>query len=88
MPLIAEYKKRVNAALREVRRRQRSADSSIERMERRIFALLDRKTLVDEEDAIELYDKYYKDFIQKVKHLEKGLIDFYGILSVGYGLPG
>lgn len=78
----------VNEGLREVRRRQRSADSSLERMERRIFALLERKTIIDEEDAIQLYERYFKEFYSLVKNLEQGLVDFYGIISVGYGRRG
>jgi len=69
------------AALREIRRRQRYADTLIERIERRLFALLDRKSLVDEEDAIELYEKYYLPFVAAVKEMEKGFIDFYGITT-------
>lgn len=63
-------------ALREVRRRQRAADTLIERLERRIFALLERKTLIDEEDAVELYDRWFRPFMDAVKSLEQGLADF------------
>lgn len=88
MPSLSEYRRMVAEALREVRRRERAADSSIERMERRIFALLDRKTLIDEEDAIQLYERYFKEFHNLVKDLERGLVDFYGVVSVGYGRRG
>lgn len=57
-------------------------------MERRIFALLERKTIIDEEDAIQLYERYFKEFYSLVKNLEQGLVDFYGIISVGYGRRG
>ena len=62
--------------LREVRRRQRTADTMIERMERRIYALLDRKTLIDAEDGLELYDRYWRPFWSAVQDLEKGMADF------------
>jgi len=84
MPDRREYVRLTKEALREVRRRERATDSSIERMERRIFALLDRKTPIDAEDAIELYDRYFKEFWNLAKSLEQGLIDFYGVVAVGY----
>jgi hypothetical protein len=77
----AELQRQRKAALREVRRRQRAADSSLERMERRIFNLLDRKTLIDVEDAIELYDKYYAEFVTLVKSTETALVNFYNIIA-------
>ena len=81
MATFAEVQRKRKEALREVRRRQRATDSSIERMERRIFRLLDRKTLLNVNDAIELYDKYYKEFISNVRLLERGLIAFFNLIN-------
>jgi hypothetical protein len=54
----------------------------MERLERRIFRLLDRKTLIDVEDAVELFDKYYKDMVNKIRTTERALVRFYEIVSM------
>lgn len=75
----AELQRERKEALRQVRRVQRAADTMIEKMERKLFKLLDRKTLIQERDAVELYDKYYKPFVDQIRVLENALIAFYNV---------
>ena len=82
MPERVKLQSARKAYLREVRRRQRAADTAIERMERRLFALLDRKTLIDAEDALDFVDRYWKPFWETVKDLEKGLADWMSSMQV------
>lgn len=51
-------------------------------MERTIFRLLDRKTVLDVRDANRLSDHWRKVIIEQRK-VEKGLADFYFILARG-----
>lgn len=51
----------------------------MERLERRLFRLLERKTLIVEEDAVSLYEQYYRPFVAKVQDMERGFIDFYNV---------
>jgi len=69
------------SALRECRRRQRKADTAIEKIERRLFRLLDRKTLITEEDAMKLVPEW-NDFMKQVRDLEHGLADFISITAL------
>jgi len=62
-------------ALREVRRRERAADTAIEKIERRLFTLLDRKTLITHEVALTIVP-YWNDFLSRVNDLEAGITDF------------
>jgi len=63
------------AALREVRRRERAADTAIEKIERRLYTLLDRKTLITHEVALTIVP-YWNDFLSRVNDLEAGITDF------------
>jgi hypothetical protein len=72
----AQVKRQRLSALREVRRRQRATDTSIERLERRLFRMLRRKTVIDTDDAAALYEDYWRPFFDRVRELEQSLADF------------
>jgi hypothetical protein len=72
----AQVQRERKSLLREIRRRQRRADTNIERLERRIFALLDRKTLIEPSDALSLYNHYFGQFWFAAKEMEKALAAF------------
>lgn len=80
-PSAAELQRQRKSSLREVRRRQRAADTAIERIERRLFTLLDRKTLITREVALSLVP-LWNDYIAKTRDLEKGLADFISVTSI------
>ena len=80
MPTVAQVQSQRKAALREVRRRERAADSQIERIERRIFTLLDRKSLITPEAALTLVP-LWSDYVSLNKKLEQGLSDFFEIVA-------
>ncbi len=80
MATFAEIKRVRKTALRHVRRAERAADSAIERLERRIFTLLDRKTIIDRDAALTM-DPLYRDFFERVRQTERALRDFYEIVS-------
>lgn len=63
------------AALREVRRRERATDTAIEKIERRLFVLLDRKTLITHEVALTIVP-YWNAFLSRVNDLEAAVTDF------------
>lgn len=79
MATFAQVKSERQRALREVRRRERQLDTDIERMERRIFRLLDRKTILQTKDASNL-STYYATLVQDMRALEQGLRDFYSVV--------
>ena len=68
--------------LRFVRKAQRAVDTQIERMERTIFRLLDRKTVLDVRDADRLAE-HWRQVTAEQRKVEKSLADFYFILSRG-----
>lgn len=70
----AQIKRERKDGLRALRRLQREADTSIERLERRIFRLLDRKTPLNLESA-ETLVPLYNDFVKKAVAMENGLTD-------------
>ena len=76
-----EEKNRRKQALRSLRRFQRQADSSIERIERRIVALSNRKTIITREAAMSLAP-LWNDFIRNVRSFETGFADFLAIVNV------
>lgn len=80
MPTQAQVQSVRKAALRELRRRQRECDSQIERMERRIFTLLDRKSLITAESIVSLAEQWNK-FVQLSRRVEQGLIDLITIVN-------
>lgn len=80
-PSVAELQRQRKQALREVRRRERAADTAIEKIERRLYTLQDRKTLITEEAASTLVP-LWNDFQSKNRDLEKGLADFISICSI------
>ncbi|MBA7552677.1 hypothetical protein ES705_45247 [subsurface metagenome] len=80
-PSAAELQRQRKSALREVRRRQRAADSSMERLERRLFALIDRKTLISPESALTLIP-LWNDLIKGVRDVENGITDFISITNI------
>lgn len=80
MATFAEVRAERKRALQEVRRRQRAHDSEIERMERTIFRLLDRKTVLESKDAVRLAE-HYSSLTQSLRRLEQGLTDFNTIVQ-------
>lgn len=81
MATVAELQRRRKEALREARRRQRALDTQIERIERKIFSLLDRKTLITREDALNLVPMW-NEFTKLAQQTERGLTDFISVCSV------
>ena len=67
-------------ALRAVRLRQREMDSAIERMERRIFALLRRKTVLTVKDAKDL-NALWNSIGDPVNRVANTLADFNDVVS-------
>lgn len=55
-------------------------DSSIERLERRLMRLLDRKTALDTEDAMQLADMW-RDVVRLSDGVSKSLSDFYIVVT-------
>jgi len=80
-PSAAELQRDRKRAAREARRRQRAADTSIERIERRLFALIERKTLITPE-AAETLVPLWNDYSSKNRDLEHALADFIAIVSI------
>jgi len=62
-------------ALQAVRKQQRSLDTQVERMERTLFRLLDRKTVLEYRDAHRL-GLHYSDILAEIRRLEQALVDF------------
>lgn len=77
----AELQGQRKKALREVRRRQRAADTAVEKLERRIFRLLDRKTLISSE-SMETLIPLWNEFIKNVRDLEHGIADAISITYI------
>lgn len=77
----AEEKARRKAALRAFRAVQRQADSAIERLERRIFTLQGRKTIITRVAVITLRP-LWNEFIRKVKEMETTLADLLTVIDV------
>lgn len=71
----AEERRKRKAGLRQVRRTQRTFDTAIEKLERRIFRLLDRKTLITIESASDLTD-LYEDVLRAQRQFEADLAAF------------
>lgn len=80
MATLAELQRERKTALREVRRRERSLDTELERLERRIFRLLDRKTLITTADALNVADRI-NALGQLLRQLESGVADFVEVSS-------
>lgn len=76
----SDRKRQVNAALRQVRRAYRQADSAGEKFERIIDRLVARKTRPASEDLLPLANQFavYNGGIQA---LSKGLTDLYKIVA-------
>ncbi len=77
----AEIKRERLAMLRLVRRQQRAFDSSLERLERRIFTLLSRKTVIDRRTALTLVP-LYNDMIRGVEAFERSITNFIYVSSI------
>ena len=76
----AQLRSRQKLWLRAVRKRQRSADSSMEKLERQILRLLDRKTRITMPQT-EALDALFIDLSQKIDLLEIGLADFFTLMT-------
>lgn len=81
MATLAELKRQRLASLRSVRRIQRAADTAIEKIERRLSSLSNRKTIIDAEAALTLVP-LYNDFRDKVRTMEKALADFISVVRI------
>ena len=79
----AQIRQERKQALRQVRAAQSSLDSNIEKMERLIFRLLQRKTVLTTEDAKRLSDAYGK-LPKNMNDLAKFLADFFIIVADYY----
>lgn len=77
----AELQRERKAALREVRRKQRAADTRIEKIERRIMTLLNRKILITQESARTIVP-LWNDYVGANRALETAIADFISITSV------
>ena len=74
---------RMRQALRQVRGAQSNLDSNIEKLERLIFRLLARKTVLTTEDARRIADAYNK-MPTNMNQLAKHIADFYIIVADYY----
>lgn len=81
MATYTEVKRERQAALRGVRSAQRATDSALERLERRLFRLLDRKTIIDREAALTIVP-LYGDFTKEVRRMENAITDFITVSSL------
>lgn len=81
MASIQELRRERIVALRAARKVQRTADTAMEVLERRIFRLLDRKTIIDGDSAMTLVP-LWNDFIAKARLMEAALADFIMICSI------
>jgi hypothetical protein len=70
----AQQKSRVNAALRQVKRQYRQADTAGERLERTLDRLVQRKTLVGPQ-SLTTATKQYDVYIQAAAAIQQRLID-------------
>ena len=80
MATFAEIRTERKNALRYVRRTQRAFDTELERMERTIFRLLDRKTVLTGDDALRI-SRMWNAVNGKARDFEKGLAEFYTVVS-------
>lgn len=76
----AEVRAERKVYLRFLRKSQRAFDTELERFERTIFRLLDRKTVLDVRDGQRLAEHWRKT-VDKARGIEKGLADFFFILA-------
>jgi len=70
----AQQKGRVNAALRQVKRQLRSADTAGEKLERTLNRLVQRKTLVGPA-SLTVATKQYDTYIQEAAKVQQRLTD-------------
>ena len=76
----AQIRAERKAALQEVRRKQRALDTYIERFERHIFRLLDRKTVLTGEDGLAIA-KYIDSIYEPLNKMASAVADFYIVVS-------
>ena len=76
----AEIRSERKIYLRFLRKSQRAFDTELERFERTIFRLLDRKTVLDVRDGQRLA-AHWRSTVEKARAIEKGLADFFFIIS-------
>ena len=81
MSRFTEAKRARKEAVRATRRVQRQVDTSLEKIERRLFRLLEFKEIITREN-VESLIPMYNDFIEKVRRLEKALADMISIINV------
>jgi plasmid maintenance system antidote protein VapI len=73
-----EWRDRIKKALRNARRQYRALDSHLEKMERMMDRLIERKTRITHEQALPLA-ALYDQVAGKKKAFEDALADFLGI---------
>lgn len=74
MPTVAQIQKERKDLIREIRRRERETDTTLEQLERRLLRLIDRKTLITAAEMRGLMG-YYSRFFAKVQAMEKAIAD-------------
>lgn len=75
MATFAQLRAERKAALRAVKRLQRSSDTALEKIERRIERMLKNVTYIDRESAATLVP-LWSDYVKKNTLLAKGIADF------------
>lgn len=80
MPSDAEVRRERKQALRQVRAAEKALDTEIERMERRLLRLLDRRTILTIKSAEEL-NRFYDQLVQRINNLQQSLTDYTIIVS-------
>ena len=80
MPTPNEVKRDRLNALRMVRKAERAVDTKLEVLERRIYRLLDRKTVIQYDSANAIVP-LYEDFVAQIRNLEQAITDFLIICS-------
>ena len=76
----AQLQRERKAGVRELRRTQRALDTQVERIERRLYQLLDRKTLIDRDDAVWMVNLWIK-LLELLGNMERALTDFVEIVN-------
>lgn len=80
MATFAQIESERKKSLRSVRRAERSLDTTVEVMERRILRLLDRKTVLQSKDAQALSTDY-AELAVRLRTLEQNLRDFFVVVT-------
>lgn len=83
MPTVAEVQRQRKGMIREIRRLERATDTELEKLERRLFRLLDHKQLITAAEMRGLM-LYYESFVKKAQLMEKAIADSVYTISVEF----